>query len=84
VAVFLVASGLCGLQWLVAMGGSGGGGLGGVLIPLGVVELIAMLLSGLGIVVMLILLVVRSVYVRFAKPQEEVQKLFDDGEDLKQ
>lgn len=52
VAILLVSSGLCGLQWLVSMGTQRDSGI--VMIPLGVVELLAMLVSALGIVLVLL------------------------------
>jgi hypothetical protein len=57
IAIFLVSSGLCALQWNVSMGGGSmgaGGNAGAVLIPLGIVELLAMLVSAVGIVLVLL------------------------------
>ena len=71
-AVLLVSSGLCGLQWAISMGSqrdaSG-------LIPLGILELVAIFVSAAGIVVVLLLWAVSAVYARFGKtPKNEVQK----------
>ena len=79
VAVLLVSSGLCGLQW--AMQDKFANGLGWVLIPLGVVELIAMVLSAGGIMVVFLLWIGAMLYARFGwPPKDEVQKLFEDGD----
>jgi len=80
-AVLLVSSGLCGLQWAISMGSqrdaSG-------LIPLGILELVAIFVSAAGIVVVLLLWAVSAVYARFGKtPKNEVQKLFDGGDETK-
>jgi hypothetical protein len=63
VAVFLVASGLCGLQWAASRGGSR---LDAVFLPLGIVELIAILLSAVGIVLVLIAWGIRALFDRSA------------------
>ena len=82
VAVLLVSSGLCGLQW--AMQDKFANGLGWVLIPLGVVELIAMVLSAGGIVVVLLLWIGAVFYARFGRaPKDGVQRLFEDGDKTK-
>jgi len=84
VAVLLVSSGLCGLQLAFAnIGGNGSDGT--ILFPLGIVELIVMLLSAGGIVVVLLLWVATALYRRFANPPKDgVQRLFDDsGQDGK-
>lgn len=62
VAVFLVASGMCGLQWAISMGPQSGA----MLIPLGIVELIAILLSAAGIVLVLIAWGIRALFNRSA------------------
>jgi hypothetical protein len=59
VAVLLVSSGLCGLQWDVSMGGSRSDA---VFLPLGIVELIAILLSAVGIVLVLIAWGIRALF----------------------
>ena len=46
VAVFLVSSGLCGLQWFISTGG--GRYFGAISVPVGILELIAMLGRWLG------------------------------------
>ena len=80
VAIFLVAAGLCGAQFV--LGNSASGGV--ILIPLGIVELIAMLLSAGGIVVVLLLWAGTALHERFGKPhKDEVLKLFDDKDDTK-
>lgn len=80
VAVLLIASGLCGVQWL-SIGSQRGSD---ILIPLGVLELIAMLLSATGIVIVLVLWAASALYARFAKPpKDSVQRLFDGADETK-
>jgi hypothetical protein len=79
VAVLLVSAGLCGLQWNTA-GGVGDSLL--ILIPLGFAELAAMFISACWIVILLIAWGAEALYHRYGKPhKDEVQKLFEDGED---
>ena len=59
VAVFLVASGVCGLE--IAVASQLKGDSASALIPFGILDLIAMVVSGLGIVVMLLFMLVRSI-----------------------
>ena len=81
-AIFLVASGLCGVQ--VALVDKMPDNLGAILIPLGVVELSVMLLSGGAFVFILVLWPAQALYIRFAKPSKDgVQRLFDETEDPK-
>jgi hypothetical protein len=83
VVLFLVASGLCGVQWIFGMS-SFGGNLGPIIIPLGVVELIAMLLSAGGIVVVSILWIGSAIYARFSeRPKNTVQTLFTREDEAK-
>lgn len=80
VVVLLVASGLCGLQFLITTNSPGG--LGQVFISLGAVELIAILLSLAGIFVVLVILGGRALYQQVAhSPKEGPQKLFEDDDD---
>lgn len=87
--VLLLASGLCGMQWFIAISsGSSGGGLGTPLIPLGVIELIAIALSMVGIVVILVFWCARSLYFlvsgRYhtaASQDQKLQTLFPRDED---
>ena len=62
VAVFLVSSGLCGLQWFLSTGG--GRYFGEISVPLGILELIAMLGSLVGIVLVLIAWGLRALFLR--------------------
>ena len=79
-AVLLVASGLCGVQWLSI----GSQRSSDILIPLGVLELIAMLLSVAGIVIVLVLWAASTSYARFVKPpKDSVQRLFDSSDETK-
>jgi hypothetical protein len=77
VVIFLVAGGLCGLQLRYADEGAWG-----LLMPLGVVELIAMAGSAGAIIVVTLLWIGTTLYDRFGKPpKDEVQKLFGDKDD---
>jgi hypothetical protein len=67
VAVFLVASGLCGLEWVFAAHSQGDGAF---LLPLGMIELAAMAISAVGIVVVLVLWTGSSLYRRIAHPED--------------
>ena len=62
VAVFLVSSGLCGLQWFISTGG--GRYFGAIFVPVGILELIAMLGSLAGIVLVLIAWGLRALFMR--------------------
>jgi hypothetical protein len=79
-AIFLVASGMCGMQGIMADHGLAGD----YLLPLGIVELIAMLLSAAGIVFVLIAWFVQSLYDNHSKRQASgLQKLMDSDEQNK-
>jgi hypothetical protein len=67
-AVFLVASGMCGLQMILANKITNGGG--DILIPLGIAELAAMALSAMGIVLMLLAWIARAIYLQVSGAQE--------------
>jgi hypothetical protein len=72
VAIFLVASGLCGMQMIAANGGLPGD----YFFLLGILELIAMLVSAVGIVRL-----AQSLYDNHSKKQASgLQKLMDSGE----
>jgi hypothetical protein len=83
VTILLVASGLCGLQWVIVTGmaGSGAGGyIFVVLIGLGYAELFAIAVSLAGAVGVLVWLGVRALYRlatgRESLPKEKFQALF--------
>jgi len=81
VAVFLVASGLCGLEWAIVAHSQGNGSL---LLPLGMIELAAMALSAIGIVVVLLLWIGSAIYWSIANPEKSDPKsLFDSSSDSK-
>jgi hypothetical protein len=83
VAVFLVASGLCGMQLILA-NTSMKGGSGDLFLPLGVVELIAMLLSAAGIVLVLIAWGISAAVGNVSNaPEGGVQKLMGSREQEK-
>jgi hypothetical protein len=83
-AVLLVSSGLCGLQIVISNRGSGGDRLTGIFIPLGLVELLAMLVSAAGIVFVSILWGARALRGGVGKPpKDEVQKLFNHTDETK-
>jgi hypothetical protein len=78
---FGISLGMCGLTWALSSKMSDGGGF---LIPFGILELIAMGLSALGLVVTVILWVVASIAAGHGGGKNEgPQKLFDDAEDTK-
>ena len=79
-AVLLVASGLCGVQWLSI----GSQRSPDILISLGLLELIAILLSVAGILIVLVLWAASASYARFVKPpKDSVQRLFDSSDETK-
>jgi hypothetical protein len=74
--VLLVASGLCGLQWMIFVGGMGGNGDSGlmnVFIPLGILELTAMAASGVIAVGTLIVWGLKAAFNR-SQPDGETTK----------
>jgi hypothetical protein len=74
-AIFLVSSGLCGLQLLLSNNATGGWPL---FIPLGIIELIAMVLSAAGLVVVLLIGIGSAIYRSLAHPEDDDPKsLFD-------
>lgn len=76
-AVFLVASGMCGMQMVFANGGF----RGDFLLPMGILELIAMLVSAAGIVLVLIVWFIQSLYDNHSSNRESgLQKLMDSDE----
>jgi hypothetical protein len=80
VAVFLVASGMCGLTLILAKTAMNGSS-GNVLLPFGVIELIAMLLSAAGIVLVLIAWGITAAVGNVSNaPKGGVQKLMDSKE----
>ena len=80
-AVFLVSSGLCGLQWVIA---SNSQWTGPILMPIGIIELAAMAVSAVGIVVVLLLWIGSAIYRRIAHPgDDDPQSLFDSTDDSK-
>lgn len=81
-AVFLLSSGLCGLQWFISTGG--GRYFGAIFVPLGILELIAMLLSLAGIVLVLIAWGLRTIFLRVpGELTSGAQKLPDSKEETK-
>jgi hypothetical protein len=88
VTVLLVASGLCGLQWVIAMGiaGPGGGGyIFAVLVGLGYAELLAIAASLVGAAGVLLWMgagaLYRLVTGREPAPVEKFQTLFPKEKD---
>lgn len=79
-SVFGIALGLCGLTWMASTASSGGPAQ--FLIGLGIVELIAMAVSAMGLVVMLILWILSSLLGGFGSGNDP-QKLFDGSDDEK-
>ena len=85
VAVFLVASGVCGLE--IAVASQMRGDSASALIPLGILDLIVMVVSGLGILGLLLFLLGRTVYRSFSDPSTDDEPKpgkQGDGGDTKQ
>jgi hypothetical protein len=79
VAVFIIASGMCGLQWVIVAHSQGDGTF---LIGLGVIELAAMALSAIGIVAVLLLWIASAIYKRIASPEaDDPKSLFESPDD---
>lgn len=76
--IFGISLGLCGLTAYLNMSGSQHG-MGGLLASLGILELIAILLSAFGLVIMTILWVISSAMGGYGK-RPDPQKLFDDSD----
>jgi hypothetical protein len=79
VAVFLVASGVCGLE--IAVASQMHGNSASNLIPLGILDLIVMVVSGLGIVVLLLFLLIRAVFRSFSDPAKDDMPTLRDGDE---
>jgi hypothetical protein len=78
-AIFLVSSGLCGLQLLLSNNATGGWPL---FIPLGIIELIAMVVSAVGMLVVLLIGIGSAIYRHIAHPEDsDPQSLFDPPND---
>jgi hypothetical protein len=79
-AIFLIAAGMCGMQWAI-----GNGRLrGDYLLPLGLLELLAMLVSAAGILVVLIAWFLRSLIDNHSGNRgSDLQKLMDSDEQNK-
>jgi hypothetical protein len=78
-AVFLVASGLCGLQLLASNHASGDWPL---FIPLGLIELAAMVISAVGIVVVLLIWIGSAIFASIAnRGDADPKSLFDSSHD---
>jgi hypothetical protein len=76
-AIFLVASGLCGLQWFF-----GNAQETPIFIPLGLIELAAMAFSAVGIVVVSLAWIGSTIYKRTADPGDaDPKSLFDSTHD---
>jgi len=82
VVVFLVASGVCGLE--IAIASQMSGNSQSALIPFGILDLIVMVVSGLGIVVTLLFLMIRAIVRSSTDPvKDDAPTPPGDGEDLK-
>jgi len=82
VAVLLVSSGLCGLQFVISSNVSAVSRPDGLLISLGIMELIAMFVSAGGVVVVLILWGTQALYARFVEsPKVGTDRLIEDSDD---
>ena len=85
IAVLLVSSGLCGMQWAIASALKGdGGAIGGLFMLTGIVELFVMVVSACGIVLLLIVWPIHMIYSKYAKPKEiDLNTLFDNSDENK-
>jgi uncharacterized membrane protein SpoIIM required for sporulation len=82
IAVLLVSAGMCGLQLAIRQGSQGDSGA--ILIPLGIVELIAMLVSAAGIVLVLLAWGTRALYRLIRdEPDTELQQASRDESPVK-
>lgn len=81
-AIFGVSLGLCGLTWFLSTTGTRFNSIGGALFGLGMIELVAILVSAVGLVIMTILWVI-SAAVGDRGKSTDPQKLFDDNDEQK-
>ncbi len=78
--VFGISLGLCGVTFLLSVGGGRGGGF---LIGLGILELIAIVLSAALLALTLAVLVTLLIFESFSEKVSQPQKLFDERDDTK-
>jgi hypothetical protein len=76
--VFGVSLGLCGMTWIISSGNGSGVGL---LIGLGMLELVAMALSAAGLVLTLVVWVILAAIGSFGKNASQPQKLFGEEDE---
>ncbi len=80
--VFGVSLGLCGVTFFFSIGGSRGS-IGGFFVGLGVLELIAIVLSAAGLALTLLVVVTLWIFGSFSEKVSQPQKLFDEEDDTK-
>lgn len=80
--VFGISLGLCGVTFVLTMGGKGGF-IGEFFIGLGVLELIAIVASAVLLVLTLIVFVTLWVFSSFSEKVSQPQKLFGEEDDTK-
>jgi uncharacterized membrane protein len=78
--VFGLSLGLCGVTFVLSMGGGRGGGF---LVGLGILELIAIVLSAVLVALTLVVLVTLLIFGSFSEKASQPQKLFDEEDDTK-
>ena len=78
--VFGISLGMCGLTFLVSVGGSSRAGF---FMSLGVLELVVMGLSAAGLILTVVVWVTLAVIVSLRETSSQPQKRFDDGDDTK-
>jgi hypothetical protein len=82
--VFGISLGLCGITFVLSMGGARGrGGIGGFFVGLGVLELIAIVLSAALLALTLVVLVTLFIFESFSEKVSQPIKLFDERDDTK-
>jgi len=82
--VFGIALGSCGITAMIALGGAGRSqGFGPALAVLGYGELLVMILSAVGLVVVAAVWIVASITGSFHRGRSEPQRLFESEEEKK-
>jgi membrane protein implicated in regulation of membrane protease activity len=79
--VFGISLGLCGVTFVLSMGGGRSGG--GFFVGLGILELVALGVSMAGLLLTLLVFVTLSIFGGFSEKVSQPQKLFDQEDDTK-
>jgi hypothetical protein len=82
--VFGISLGLCGVTFVLSVGGARNrGGIGGFFVGLGILELVAIVLSAALLALTLVVLVTLSIFGSFSGKVSQPQKLFGERDDTK-